>query len=130
VLTKQRLRKAAIVAGIALLLLAMMNIGAYYRVVSRAYYVVIVTDSNGAQMVQRKAGPVYLLPWPIPSHFNQPWLLQKLQAWFEPVHQLDRRLRSDVWKDDPPRPFPASPPANWMDQFDRPSFNPNKLPSP
>lgn len=126
----RRLRRAAWLSGIAVLLLVLMDIGVYYRVVSRAYFVETIVDAHGAMLIQRKAAPVYSLPWPIPMHFNQPWLLQKLRAWFAPLHQLDRRLRPDVWKDEPPHRLPTPPPANWIDQFDRPSFDPDKLPSP
>jgi hypothetical protein len=126
----RRIRKPAIVSGIAVLLLVGLYVSAYYRVISRAYVVQVMVNTKGASHIQRKSEPVYSLPWPIPAHFNQPWLLQKLKLWFGPAHQLDRLLRRDVWKDDPPQPLPASPPVNWMDQFDRPSFDPGKLPLP
>jgi len=127
---KRKLRKAALWAGGAVLLLVMLNVAAYYRVVSKAYVVLAIVDQNGATQLLRESRAAYVLPWPIPSHFNQPWLLGRMQSWFEPVHQLDRRLRLDFWKNDPPVPLPATPPPNWFDQFDRPAFNPDQLPTP
>lgn len=127
---KHKLRKAAIWSGGAVLLLVMLNIAAYYRVVSRAFVVLAVVDKNGFTQLHRESRAAYSLPWPIPSHLNHPWLVERMQSWFEPVHQLDRRLRFDFWEDHPPVPLRATPPPNWLDQVDRPSVNTDRLPSP
>jgi hypothetical protein len=96
----RNLRKPVIWTGVATLLLVTMYVGAYFRIVRPVNAAYALENERGATQVQIKVSPLYSLPWPIPAHFNQPWLMWRLDAWFAPVHRLDRRLRPNVWHDD------------------------------
>ena len=95
---RRMLRKMAIWSGIAVLLLAALYTSTYFRVCSPVNVAESVIDEHGEVHVYVKVEPLYSVPWPAASTFNQPWTRGKLRAWFDPAHQLDRRLRSDVWK--------------------------------
>jgi hypothetical protein len=97
----RRLRKPAIWTAVAILLLAALYSSAYFRVVNRVYVAESFEDASG-MTVQRLAIPQYMLPWPIPSHFNNGWSQERLVTLFEPMNRLDRRLQPDVWSSSKP----------------------------
>lgn len=97
-LAARRLRKPAIWAGILFLLLALLYCGAYFRIVNRIYVAESFVGENG-RTIQRLSRPRYTLPWPVPAHFNNGWVHERLDTLFTPMYRFDRRLRPDFWND-------------------------------
>jgi hypothetical protein len=92
----RRLRKIALWTCVAIPVLALMYMGAYYRMVTPVNGLFIGSNDRFYMRVNTH----YMLPWPLPTHWNHAPLQQKLHLFFAPAHCLDRALRAEVWFED------------------------------
>jgi hypothetical protein len=91
---RRRLRKVALWICIAIPALAVMYLGAYYRMVT-SVATITISASNNVMMAQRQ--PRYFLPWPVPVQYNNSQLQPGIEQVFAPAHRMDQWLRPDVW---------------------------------
>jgi hypothetical protein len=76
-----------------------LYLSAYYRLVVRSAESLETETSRTVMVV-----PGYVLRWPFPSHYNQPWLQSKFKVVFAPANRIDRVIRPDWWPE--PRVIP------------------------